>query len=233
MASGGAGGYVTSGGLYNAPAAGGADTVVLKYNSTQYAMAAVTVSGAAVPKVSVAATDGNCKESLTGNLTAVYTLTRTGSTTAAMTVNFGLTGTATINSDYTIDHTANVTIPIGSASTTVTVTRMDDTLIEGNETVILTLTSGSGYAIDSASYTSTTTVIDDDLPTITVSATNASETGPTNGVYTFTRTGTYQYGSTALTVDFAMTGTATNGQDYNKIYGFVVIPAGQTRPRSR
>ena len=100
-----------------------------------------------------------------------------------MTVNFGLTGTATINSDYTIDHTANVTIPAGSASTTVTVTRMDDTLIEGNETVILTLTSGTGYAIDSASYTATTTVIDDDLPMITVSATtpNASETGPTNG----------------------------------------------------
>ena len=222
-------GYITSTGLYNAPASAGSDTINLKYSGSTYATTGVTVTGSTIPKVSVVATDNSCKES-TSNSTAVYTITRDTVTASAMTVNFNLTGTATLNSDYTIDHTTNVTIPANQASATVTVTRMDDTLIEGgNETVVLTLTSGSGYAIDSTKYTGSVNVIDDDLPTITVATTSGAAEGGASGVYTFTRTGTYQYGSDALTVEFAMTGTATNGgnnADYNTIYGWVVIPAG-------
>ena len=91
----------------------------------------------------------------------------------------------------------------------------------------MNLTPSSNYA---AGTPATVTVVDGDLPTITVSATtpNASETGPTNGVYTFTRGGTYRNGSGDLTVNYAMTGTATNGIDYNTLYGWMVIPAGQT-----
>lgn len=62
------------------------------------------------------------------------------------------------------------------------------------------------------------------LPTVTVSATDASAGEPSNnGTFTFTRTGST---TASLAVSYAVSGTATNGSDYNTISTSVTIPAG-------
>lgn len=62
------------------------------------------------------------------------------------------------------------------------------------------------------------------LPTVTVSATNASAAEPSNnGTFTFTRTGST---SSSLAVGYAISGTASNGSDYSTIGTSVTIPSG-------
>lgn len=81
----------------------------------------------------------------------VYTFTRSGSyTTGNVTVNFTVGGTAIFGTDYsqsgaaTFSTTAGtVLIPDGVSSATVTITPTGDVLVEGDETVILTITGGS------------------------------------------------------------------------------------------
>jgi hypothetical protein len=61
-----------------------------------------------------------------------------------------------------------VTIPAGSASVTLTVTPVDDSAIEPDETVVLTVEDDSHYNV--ATSTATVTILDNDKPVITVTA---------------------------------------------------------------
>ncbi|MFM6343689.1 MAG: Calx-beta domain-containing protein, partial [Dolichospermum sp.] len=73
-----------------------------------------------------------------------YTLTRTGSTASALTVNIAMSGTATNGTDYTAIPTT-VTFLDGSATAVVNLNVIDDNLPEGTETATLTVLAGSGY----------------------------------------------------------------------------------------
>ncbi|MDB9425512.1 Calx-beta domain-containing protein, partial [Microcystis aeruginosa CS-564/01] len=98
------------------------------------------------PSVGLAVSPSSVNEDGTTNL--VYTFTRSGSTTNALTVNYTIGGTATLNTDYTRTGTTNtVTFAAGSSTATVTVDPTADTIVESNETVILTLASGTGYTV--------------------------------------------------------------------------------------
>ena len=66
-----------------------------------------------------------------------------------LTVNFTVGGTATSGSDYTAIGTT-VTFAAGSATATKTVSVIDDSLVEGDETVMVTLASGTGYTVGSS-----------------------------------------------------------------------------------
>src|SRR5262249_15605327 len=155
------------------------------------------------------ATDATAAEDVTGSDPATFTVTRTGATTAELTVNFTVGGTATNGADYTAIP-VSVTIPAGQASATVTVSPIDDLLAEGNETVILTLAANSAYS--RGSERSATVTILDDEPTVTVVATDATAaedvTGSDPATFTVTRTGAT---TAELTVNFTVGGTATNG----------------------
>lgn len=186
------------------------------------------------PTVSIRAVDASAAETATG-VTAnggSFQISRTGATTAALTVTLTISGTATNGTDYNSIATT-VTIPAGAASTTVNLTVKDDTLAEGAETAIFTLASGGGYVVDTASKSATVNIADNEvvpvLPVVTLTATDASaaetKTGETanGGTIQITRTGST---ITALTVKFTIAGTATNGTDYNSITTSVTIPAG-------
>jgi hypothetical protein len=111
----------------------------------------------APPTVSVAATDATANEQNPSD-TGTFTISRTGSTAAALTVNLAVGGTATNGADYTtIANT--VTIPAGASSVNVTVTPINDGLSDGNETVTLTVAASTGYSIGSAN-TATVTIQD-------------------------------------------------------------------------
>ena len=94
-----------------------------------------------VPTVTVAATDATATEA--GLTTGTVTVTRTGATTSALTVLYSPSGTATAGSDY-VTLSGTVTIPSGAASATITVTPLDDPLVENDEMVIVTVTSQCG-----------------------------------------------------------------------------------------
>ncbi len=106
--------------------------------------------------VTVAATDATAAEA--GPDPGVFTLTRSGDTTSAVTVNFTAGDTATPGTDY-VALGNSVTIPAGQTTATVTVTPILDALIEGNETVTLTIAPGAGYTVGSPS-TATVTITD-------------------------------------------------------------------------
>ena len=180
------------------------------------------VASTPVPSITLDAPAASVTEDGTANL--VYTFTRTGSTSAALSVNYTVGGTATLGSDYsgisTAGTTKTVTFAAGSATASVTVDPTADTTVESNETVALTLAAGSGYTIGTTGAV-TGSISNDDvvtapLPSITLGLASASvsEDGTANLVYTFTRTGST---SAALSVNYTVGGTATLGSDYSGI----------------
>jgi len=125
---------------------------------------------AALPTVTVTANDATATEA--GPTTGQFTISRTGATTSALTVNYAVSGSATSGSDYSSIGTS-VKIPAGSASKTITVTPINDTAVESDETVVLTLSSNAAYTVGSPN-SATVTITSDDAALSTVTVTPAS-----------------------------------------------------------
>ena len=100
------------------------------------------------PTVSIAATVPTAAEF--GLVPGAFTITRSGDTTAALTVGYTIGGTATNGTDC-VAIPASVTIPAGASSATVAVTPIADNLAEGDETVVLTLAPDAAYLFGTAS----------------------------------------------------------------------------------
>jgi uncharacterized repeat protein (TIGR01451 family) len=174
--------------------------------------------------------------------TLVYTFTRAGNSDSALTVNFNVGGTATFNNDYGVlgaasftSSTGTVSFAPGVSTATVTVYPMADTVIESNETVILTPAGGTGYVVGSPTAATGTITNDDADIAVSLTTGTVSEDGLSNLVYTFTRTG---FTGGALNVRFSLTGTASRASDFSVTGGtmftpdvgmdFVTFAAGQT-----
>src|SRR6185503_8069692 len=111
-----------------------------------------------LPVVTIAATDNTATEG-TPSDTGTFTVSRTGSTASSLTVFYSVSGTATAGSDFqTIP--LSILIPAGQSSAGITVTTMDDALVEGDETVIVTLSPNAAYTVGSPS-SATVTIKDD------------------------------------------------------------------------
>ena len=108
----------------------------------------------------------------------------------------------------------------------VTIPVTNDAIAEPTETVVVTITPGSGYKVyNDPSATALIRDNDSGSERVTVSTYNQSpsETGPTVGTFYFSRA----VGTTgALTVNYTVSGTATNGTDYSTLSGTCVIPDG-------
>ena len=109
------------------------------------------------PTISIAATDATAAEP--GTDTGTFTITRSGVTSGTTTVDLTIYGTATSGSDYGA-LPSSVTFAGGETSKTLTVMPLSDTLVEGSETVIVTIAGGTGYAVDQANNTATVTIAD-------------------------------------------------------------------------
>jgi alpha-tubulin suppressor-like RCC1 family protein len=181
--------------------------------------APVTVT--VVPTVTLSVTDAWASEPSTD--TGKFRISRTGATTTTLTVYYTLGGMAGNGTDYA-SLFGSATIPTGSTYVDVTITPTDDTLVEGKESVIMTLSANPTYLLG-VTTVGTVNLLDNELPVLTVSVSDgwASEPGTDTGKFTVTRTGAK---TAALTVSYTMSGTATNGVDYATLSGSVVIPAG-------
>ena len=171
------------------------------------------------PTVQVEAIDALAAE--TGPDPAVMRITRVGVNFIPLTVNYTLTGTAINGTDYTL-LPLSVSMPVGASTVDVTITPIDDAVLDPNETVILTLTTGTNYIVG-VTNSATATIQDNEVGlSIVATKADAAETGPTNAIFTVSRTGST---AAAVTVNYTIGGTASNGVDYLALSGSVVIPA--------
>jgi methionine-rich copper-binding protein CopC len=173
--------------------------------------------------VSIAATIASASE--VGPTNGQFTFTRSGGNlAAALIVNYSVGGTATNNVDY-INIPGAITIPANQTSATQAITVLPDNVVEaGGETVVLTLTPNPAYTI-SGGPAQVNIADNPAVVTIAASIPNASEAGPTNGQFTFTRSGGNL--AAALVVNYSVGGSATNNTDYSNIPGSITIPGGQ------
>src|SRR5262249_36506024 len=148
-----------------------------------------------------------------------------GNLASPLSVSYTIGGTATNGTDYSSIGTS-ITIPAGASSATITITPLPDAVSEGDESVTLTLSASPEYVVG-ASSAATVTIHDAAAPplvSVTAIDATASESGSDPGVFRFTRTGST---AAALTVNYSIGGTATNGVDYTTITGTILIPAAQ------
>ena len=103
--------------------------------------------------VTVAATTPTAVE---GGTPGVFTFTRTGPTTSALTIGYSVTGTAGPE-DFT--PLGTVTFLAGQSSVTKQVVATDDGVEEPDETVIVTVSDGTGYSV-APPISATVTIID-------------------------------------------------------------------------
>jgi gliding motility-associated-like protein/uncharacterized repeat protein (TIGR01451 family) len=154
--------------------------------------------------------------------------------TEDITANYSIAGTATAGTDYTT-LAGTVVIPAGQNSVTLPVTALDDQLIEGNETIIASITGGSSATFGSftpstTNGSATMTIADDDNTPANrvvsiVKHQDAAEPS-TGGSFTIS----LPAGITAkenVTVNYTVAGTATSNTDYSALSGTALIPAGQ------
>jgi len=176
-----------------------------------------------LPFASFALAASSAPEATAGTQELLVALSTTA--TDPVSVNYAVTGgTATLGTDFNLAAGTLVFAP-GETIRAISLEVLDDSLIEPNKTVVVTLSGPTGAAL-STQNAHTFTILDDDLPVVSIVATDdtASETGPDAGQFTISRTGPT---TSSLTVTLTRSGTATSGTDYTAIATplSLVIPA--------
>lgn len=141
-------------------------------------------------------------------------------TTGSLAVNFSVGGTATAGTDHTLMFSGVFFMP-GMATADLWIGAYQDSTSEPTETVIVTVTSGTGYTIGS-SASATVNLYDDDAQYVSVAKVNDAVEGGASGTVRFTRIGDL---SSRLTANFTVGGTATSGTDYTSIGTTVTFSA--------
>jgi len=146
------------------------------------ALLAVSYAQAQLPAVAIKATDALASEA--GTDTAAFNISRTGNLDAALTVFYGVSGTASNGVDFDF-LPGSVTVQPGASNAFVVVQPIDDILPETYESVVVALKTNTAYTVASPSSASATILDNDNLPpTITLIApvNGTILTGPTNVV---------------------------------------------------
>ena len=147
-----------------------------------------------------------------------------------LTLNYSVGGTATAGSgnDFTIEGSGSLTVAAGATSATVPVAINDDSADEVAETVILTLTDGTGYTLGSTT-THTLTITDNDgITSVLLTPLIPSNTIPEGASVAitgvFSENNRHLSPKDIVTLPLTIGGTATLGTDYRLTCGPVKIP---------
>ena len=158
--------------------------------------------------------------------TATLTVALNATVATTVTVPYAVSGGSASNgSDYTLAAGA-LTIPAGSLTGTITVALIDDALVEGDETVVVTLGTPQNADLGvTSSFTLTTADNDASRQTVGFSAATAQVS---EGAGTATlAVALNATAATTVTVPYAVSGgSASNGSDYTLPAGTLTIPAG-------
>jgi hypothetical protein len=129
----------------------------------------ITNDDVALPTITLGVSPATVLEDGAPNL--VYTFTRNGATTAPLTINYTVGGTALFSSDYTQSGaasfaatTGSIAFAAGSSTAILTIDPTADSTPELNETIALTLIPNNSYTIGTTSAV-TGTITNDDINT--------------------------------------------------------------------
>ena len=143
-----------------------------------------------------------------------------------ITVNYTVTHITTNAADFdaSAQLTGTINIPAGATTANLQLLLNSEKVIEGNETFRVTLSSAVGGTLGTINVTGT--INNDDTGGITVTKTDAGETGSSTGTFVFS----FPSGVTsdmATEIDYVLAGTTLAGQDYTgSATGTIIIPAG-------
>jgi hypothetical protein len=181
-----------------------------------------------------------------GGVAGRFYVSRIG-TTGALTVNYTLSGTAVNGTDYT-DLPGSVVIPDGALGADVVVTAINDTDVEGTETIILSIAPGAGYALDTPS-SAQLYLIDNETPPITVgfaaASSSTTEAPGALGAYRDIAVTLSAASTNEVTVEFTSNGGTASGDDIDWTYvdasagnapisgGVLTFPPGTTSKNLR
>ena len=151
-----------------------------------------------------------------------------GSGSADVTVTYTVSGTATGGEDYSAPAGA-LTFAPGATAQTITVPVTDDTLAEGAETLVLTLTGAvttrGTVRVDATNNSATATITDNDALTVALGVPTGA---PEGGTVSFPIRLDGGSGSADVTVTYTVSGTATGGEDYSAPAGALTFVPGAT-----
>ncbi|MBW4691597.1 MAG: fibro-slime domain-containing protein [Lyngbya sp. HA4199-MV5] len=175
------------------------------------------------PIATIAATDPNANE--LGLDTGEFTISLNKAALTDLTLEYNVAGTAIEGADYQ-PIVRSVVLPKGQTSIKLPVTPIADQLPESSETVIMTLLDGNGYKTGTPN-SAVVTIVDNPPPVASIVASDpeASEIGLDPGQFKITLD---KAAIADLTIGYTVSGTATEGADYQAIGRSVVIPKGQT-----
>ncbi len=145
---------------------------------------------------------------------------------STITLNYAVSGSATPGADYAALPGA-VSVSSGATSVNIPVRITDDAADEAAETLVLTLTGGSGYTVGSRSaHTLTITDNDDPLPTASFASASSSagEGAGTRNVAVSLSPAP----SSGITLRYSVSGMARAGADYAALSGTVSVSGGAT-----
>ena len=158
---------------------------------------------------------------------ATFTVALSGTVSSPVAVGWSTSdGTATAGADYTAESSGTMTFaPGATASQTLTVATLEDTLAEGDETFTVTLTAPDlPDGVSLGTSTATAAITDDDA--LTVSVTADAETVVEGNDATFTVAVAGGTSTAPVQVTYAVSGTATAGTDYTAPSGTLSLDAG-------
>ena len=143
------------------------------------------------------------------------------------TITFTVGGTARSGSDYFAED-LEIDLPANAETVTVTFETRDDTIVENDETLSITITPNAdeAYVVGSPSSASTT-IESNDLPELIIEGGGSISEG-SSGEFTIRAD---QPVVEDTSINYALSGSATPGRDFNELSGTVVMPAGQSEVR--
>ena len=167
-----------------------------------------------LPAISLNVTPATVLEDGSSNL--VYSFTRTGSTSAPLTVYYTVSGTASADDYVGIPISQEITFAVGQSSVDLVVNPTADNLAEADETLAITLAANSAYSLGAGTTIIGTIANDDTNLTISPSFIRKQEgnVGATVFTYTVTRTGVIGGSSSVTWSILGVGGQSANAADF-------------------
>ena len=172
------------------------------------------------PTISLMVWDEKAREGSDG---AELQLFQLGPPSPDLTVKFTISGTAKNGYDFRIRENIQMRNP----QTSLIIKPVDDFLLEGDETVIITLIPDPAYTIDPENASKTVLIQDDELPDVQflLPCSNGPESSQGNVELTLSKAAPVD-----VRIDYTVSGVlAQTGADFNLTSGVLVIPAGDTK----
>uniref|UniRef100_UPI002492ABFF Calx-beta domain-containing protein n=1 Tax=Aquimarina aggregata TaxID=1642818 RepID=UPI002492ABFF len=174
--------------------------------------------------------DGSIATIITTNIASepstngLFTINLSNPISTSTTINYIISGTAIPNEDYTA-LSGSLTIEAGDVSEFISVSVLDDTILELEETVIVTITGTDNSVIIGAMDEAIVTISDDDSSEVSILSTSQATEPNTDGLFTINLSNPV---STATTINYSVSGTAVSNEDFTALNGVITIAAGNT-----